>query len=579
MEAPNVPAQGMRCLGLWLEHPNHTNDKLVEAWDLAKEKANPVVLGKPDVDGAVGRDPVGSASFFDLPIKHWNYRPRAYIKTAADVITEAPGMEAMAWDDVKQIMDEGRYKDLPPPLGYASTEDELPCTMNMLVCKNPSDPQSHIILKHFTSLGNGHTMSEIQSKLIQGDACAIDFRPDRFNSMRTFQILLEWMGGILFRYWRCERPSAVRGPVGEGDVAQKQKELADAMQHTKDEAPRTNWDGEQLLWVEQEYCDPASPLANVRKEFVNKALQILKDRDHFAAKETHYPLLKGDIRNEYQPVIDRIPRALLGNTVVFIGEAKFGKTPLMHILAMAMARYHADCVNEKRGRVARKRHEMLLQIPPKAGETWVPCVFDDGDLSDQRPRVLKAFFDPTQVESNVYVRWGAAKFKRNQARFGGDNEYDAESEPSQTDWHFASRSPEKEKRTTAYLVEMIKPAFPKNLSFSNVGAMLKRSNICLNTKYNLYVRPCGTFALVEKLPLLDGYTTPEAGKRLQNCLRNNVRRDQEEFDNLLAFEKRDMLKLMADAKKEFKEDGGDADDQPAPEPARPAAPVQDEDED
>ena len=76
MEAPNVPAQGMKSLGIWLEHPNHTNDKLVEVWNYAKAKENPVVLGKPDVDGDLGRDPVGSAPLFDLPIKRWNCRPR-----------------------------------------------------------------------------------------------------------------------------------------------------------------------------------------------------------------------------------------------------------------------------------------------------------------------------------------------------------------------------------------------------------------------------------------------------------------------------------------------------------------------
>ena len=146
MEAPSVPAQGMKSLGIWLEHPNHTNDKLAEVWNYAKAKSNPVVLGKPDVDGVLGRDPVGSASLFDLPIKHWNYKPRQYIKSVVDVITDAPGMEAVAWDEVKKIMAEGRYKDLPPPLGYNDTEDELPCTMDILICKNLADPQTHVIL-------------------------------------------------------------------------------------------------------------------------------------------------------------------------------------------------------------------------------------------------------------------------------------------------------------------------------------------------------------------------------------------------------------------------------------------------
>eukprot|EP00959_Pyramimonas_sp_CCMP1952_P459888 9478979-Pyramimonas_sp.AAC.1 len=101
--------------------------------------------------------------------------------------------------------------------------------------------------------------------------------------------MVERLGGPLFRYWRFERKGSLSVPLGDGDVVQEKKEFADAMQHVKDEAPRTNWDGEQLLWAEQEYVDPASTLQHVKKEFVCKVLQILKDRDHFAAKETHYP--------------------------------------------------------------------------------------------------------------------------------------------------------------------------------------------------------------------------------------------------------------------------------------------------
>ncbi|CAK0894550.1 unnamed protein product, partial [Prorocentrum cordatum] len=551
-EAPNVPAQGMKCLGLWLENADHTNDKLEEVWNPAKTKEKAVVPGKPDVQGDLSRDPVGPTSLFDLPIKQWIYKPRQYIRDAVDVITDTAGLDAVAWDDVKKIMAEGRYKDLPPPLGYNDTEDALPCTLNIMICKHPSQPGSHVIAKHFSFLGNGHTMCTVKEKLIQGDPCTIDYKPDTFNSLRTFQLMVERLGGPLFRYWRFERKGSLSVPLGDGDVVQEKKEFADAMQHVKDEAPRTNWDGEQLLWAEQEYVDPASTLQHVKKEFVCKVLQILKDRDHFAAKETHYPLLKGDIRPEYQPVVDKIISTLLGNTVLLIGEAKFGKTPLVYIMAMALARYHA------------------------VGETWAPCVFDDGDLADQRPRVLKALFDPTQVESNVYVRWGAAKFKRNQARFGGDNEYDAAAEPTPTDWAFAATARDKETRTTSYLVEMAKPAFPKNLSPSNIGAMLKRCNILLNTTQNVYFRPAGTLAFVEKLPLKDGYITPEAGTCLQNFLRNNVRRNQEDFDNLLAFEKRDMLKLMREAKAQYNQGGAEPAEEPAAEPAavspQPAAP-------
>eukprot|EP00959_Pyramimonas_sp_CCMP1952_P333940 6993780-Pyramimonas_sp.AAC.1 len=68
---------------------------------------------------------------------------------------------------------------------------------------------------------------------------------------------------------------------------------------------------------------------------------------------------------------------------------------------------------------------------------------------------------------------------------------------------------------------MIRPAFPQGVSESNVGAMLKR--------------PAGKDSVVEKLPPMNSYITAEAGKILMRPLKRRKRRDQEEYDRLLAF--------------------------------------------
>lgn len=57
------------------------------------------------------------------------------------------------------------------------------------------------------------------------------------------------------------------------------------------------------------------------------------------------------------------------------------------------------------------------------GQVEVPCIFDDGDLFDQRPKVLKAFLDPAQAEAMTRERWGANTFVQWQARFAAENEH------------------------------------------------------------------------------------------------------------------------------------------------------------
>ena len=77
-----------------------------------------------------------------------------------------------------------------------------------------------------------------------------------------------------------------------------------------------------------------------------------------------------------------------------------------------MARFHADDARS-RGRdidpaIKTSCDIDFFRIEP--GDKWVPCVVDDRDLWDQRPKVLKAFFDTLQVQAMAYVRWGAARF-------------------------------------------------------------------------------------------------------------------------------------------------------------------------
>ena len=133
-----------------------------------------------------------------------------------------------------------------------------------------------------------------------------------------------------------------------------------------------------------------------------------------------------------------------------MGEAGFGKTPFMMAMAMASARHNADAQNRATGRadaVAAVRTAPDMDFfRGEVGQRWVPCIFDDGDLAEQRPKVLKAFFDPTQAEAMTYVRWGAAKFVHGQARFGGENEYDASAAPTATQWALASTGPDAARR-------------------------------------------------------------------------------------------------------------------------------------
>jgi hypothetical protein len=112
-------------------------------------------------------------------------------------------------------------------------------------------------------------------------------------------------------------------------------------------------------------------------------------------KQEYYPLLLPDLDDTYRSLIYRLIPLLITTTLLCIGEPKYGKTQLMTILAFAIARYHA-AIQLKAGAVVQATVRIATEIDFFRGEVglkWVPCLFDDGDMKDQRPRVLKAFFD------------------------------------------------------------------------------------------------------------------------------------------------------------------------------------------
>ncbi|CAK0850219.1 unnamed protein product [Prorocentrum cordatum] len=461
-----------------MEKDGHTNDVMVAAWNKAKSMPVFGIRAKPEVVGHVDR--AGTSTVWDLPIKQWSYSARRPIKGQSDVL----------------------------------------CVMSMHVSKSLPDGD-YTVVKAFAFLGGGEPMAAVLEKIVAGGPCVLDYRPDAFDTARTLQVLLEDVGGLLLRYWQLPKAKVV-ADADPSEVAEKKAALDKAWDFVQAEAPRGNFDGQKLLRVEYQFVDPESPLCSMKREFANSLLKCIADRDHFAVKEDYYPLLKSDIRKEYQPMANRILQALAGTTLLTIGGAGFGKTPFMYILAMATARRNADVANERRPGRATAAVRVSAEMDffrGEVGEPWAPCIFDDGDLADQRPRVLKAFFDPTQAEAMTRARWGAAKFVRGQARFGGGNECHSSAAPTAEQWAFAATAPDAAKRTTGILVDMIRPAFPQGVSESNVGAMLKRCDD----------------SVVEKLPPMNSYITAEAGKILMRPLKRRKRRDQEEYDRLLAF--------------------------------------------
>lgn len=135
----------------------------------------------------------------------------------------------------------------------------------------------------------------------------------------------------------------------------------------------------------------------------------------------------------------------------------------------------------------------------QAGSLFRPDIFDDGTLSEQQFKKLKAFTDVGNIESMSKERWGAAKWTKGQLCLYCVNDFVAATEPTVGVPVLAKQAGQPSYVTHSDFMKMLDVAwFQKENTESNIMAVLKRTHLLVNTKTFFYVRP----ASEKKQPVL-----------------------------------------------------------------------------
>lgn len=224
------------------------------------------------------------------------------------------------------------------------------------------------------------------------------------------------------------------------------------------------------------------------------------------------------------------------NTLLLIGNAEWAKTPLSIICAMGLARWHSK-ENGNRVVPAYRISPDLDFFRGEEGCPEVPCIGDDQDLQDCRPKTIKAFYDASLEEAMTRERWGASKFVLGQFRAGSENEWNESAEPTNEEWARLAALPDGCAKRNAVFWDMVGKSFPKGLGKANIAAMKKRMNIVLNTSTHLFIAPAGTKSDVIRVRNDGPYITKEAGQLLFQYKRQKVHpRSEDEEARLMAEE-------------------------------------------
>ena len=124
-------------------------------------------------------------------------------------------------------------------------------------------------------------------------------------------------------------------------------------------------------------------------------------------------------------VMQPISPYLLDHRLWLLGEPDKGKTPLARSLSMMFSRHHGGHSGNACFRTASDFDFFRGMNFSKA----IPALYDDGDISREAVKKMKAFADVGDHETILKERWNAAKFVKHQLRIFLDNSYDPKDIP------------------------------------------------------------------------------------------------------------------------------------------------------
>jgi hypothetical protein len=251
--------------------------------------------------------------------------------------------------------------------------------------------------------------------------------------------------------------------------------------------PRHNEGLVQSIWITKSvHKNSGTPISGWREGMVKEALRNLAGEGSFAKTYTSFWMTMADFEMHLVDLAARLlkNRKMKGNWI--LGKAGVGKSPFIKALMMCMSRQgkvdRMGDVDDAMNGQYRLTSEMDF-FRGRPGEVDTPDIFDDGDSSSQGPKVLKAFGDISSEEAVAIARWTGCRWAKGQPRALLDNKVDLTAE-------VVRPGPKQQHETIPHIkfMELIHPAFHKDMVVADKEAVLKRNNFIVQTEDWLYIR-------------------------------------------------------------------------------------------
>ena len=308
------------------------------SWSDAVAAANGRVIDRPP---SFTDEPSAAQLSGTWPLKTVN--PKA--SSIAHVVDVVRGV-AMTDEIKKEVVEkysQGKLTELPPPFGPGTLKPGTSFKMQLLVWSPPasvgsSEDAAPLLIKHYTF--DKSKMTGKAARLVAvGEAFVIDWQgvTTRGNIGRTaFQLMIRAMGGFQCTCYDVEEEMPL-GDAGKG--AMGPEDVDAGIDYINLHAPRDAAQNAQLPWSLKNVNDKSSPIYKWQRGIIREAIHNLAQDNGQSTTQLRHPVtlfgLAAWFRHAFAPLLS----TLSSKSVIFVGEPRQGKTPVLYALCMALSRY------------------------------------------------------------------------------------------------------------------------------------------------------------------------------------------------------------------------------------------------
>ena len=478
----------------------------------------------------------------DLTLK--DFYGKNAVKAVVDVVLNHHG--AFTEDDVKRLMMEDDLGNLPdvarPPVGA------VPVNHFTQIAFIAVGRGVWTVLKYITFCSDspdGKVKADLAATYRHGELHLVNYGNNIKNGKKVFQHLFQELGGFQIRQFELQCSNAPAFDMNDDSELQAIDRGFDYIEQCwKDRTLPTGFN--QLRWITRNLKDANSPLYcqgdfKWTDKIVEKAINKLRDEGSLVRVVTNCPYTIKTFAPWFvdNVLVDLVP-LLNSKSIIFIGKAGCGKTPILEGLANAFSRYWMRQKHIKATACFRSASDLDF-FRGEVGVVDRPDILDDADPTTITPAKFKAFTDVGLFEAMTRERWGASKWVRNQLRGGGFNPIDATAEPNH----------DNKQITHEQFLALVHPIWHKNFDLESKIAILKRSCFVAITKDWVYWRPATEQAVpVSRLRFADHganggkLVDPRAGP-VVGAWRDGIVELPEDHDEQLAIEETWMNAAMS----------------------------------